>query len=286
MGQKVNPFGFRLGYSQHHRSDWFASSQDYSKKLQEDLLVRKFLTREFPDTESGISAVYTRRKGQLLSLEIHTARPRVLLGSNQETQDPTNRVSGLVQVRRDLEKLFPQKIPLSLRLVEETQPDSNVALLAASLAHQLEKRVAFRRALKQTIKRAQTARGVLGVKVQISGRLNGAEIARSEWVREGRVPLHTLRAEVDYATHTARTLYGCLGIKVWLYKESQGLYQKQKTGMGQQRALDESNVSVTQADELDQARVTNPEDFNIPVLLPRPTLPKRVDATVSEETSA
>lgn len=269
MGQKVNPFGFRLGYSQHHRSEWFASSQDYAKKLKEDLLVRNFLTRKFPNTESGISEVYTRRKGQLLSLEIHTARPRVLLGSNQETDEKENRTAGLVQVRRDLEKLLPTQIPLSLRLVEVTQPDSNVSLLAASLAHQLEKRVAFRRALKQTIKRAQSARGVLGIKVQVSGRLNGAEIARSEWVREGRVPLHTLRAEVNYAMYKAKTLYGILGIKIWLYEESQSFYKKKRRSatpsnlMTGEQVLDTQNEPKTVGD-------TETDAFRIPTLLPRP----------------
>lgn len=283
MGQKVNPFGFRLGYSQQHRSDWFASSQDYAKKLQEDLLVRNFLTREFPDTESGISAVYTKRKGQLLSLEIHTARPRVLLGSGQETQEAENRTSGLVQVRRDLEKLLPNQIPLSLRLVEETQPDSSTSLLAASLAHQLEKRVAFRRALKQTIKRAQSARGVLGIKVQVSGRLNGAEIARSEWVREGRVPLHTLRAEVDYASHTAKTLYGILGIKIWLYKESQGFYQK--TRLTKRRQTDEVDGFELPVASTIQMENNEEKNFTIPVLLPRPTPPNRVENISSTETN-
>ena len=281
MGQKVNPFGFRLGYSQQHRSDWFASPQDYANKLQEDLLVRNFLTREFPDTESGISEVYTKRKGQLLSLEIHTARPRVLLGPTQETQETEKRTSGLVQVRRDLEKLLPNQIPLSLRLVEETQPDSNTSLLAASLAHQLEKRVAFRRALKQTIKRAQSARGVLGIKVQVSGRLNGAEIARSEWVREGRVPLHTLRAEVDYASHTAKTLYGILGIKVWLYKESQGLYQNNR--LTKRRSTVQVETFDTGVQVAAQTASNEEQDFSIPVLLPRPTPPKRVENISSTE---
>jgi len=211
MGQKVHPHGFRLGISKEHSAKWFAPGHEYASWLKEDRKIRSYLMDRFNKT-AGISLIKTRRRGTLLEVEIHTAKPGAFLVPSSDGQ------RNLASVRKGLETILPKQAPLSIRLVEVTQPDRQASLLALSIGSQLEGRVAFRRALKQAVRRAQKTPGVLGVKVQIAGRLNGAEIARSEWAREGRVPLHTLRADVDYAHHTATTVYGILGIKVWIFR--------------------------------------------------------------------
>jgi small subunit ribosomal protein S3 len=216
LGQKVHPLGFRLVTTQKHRSVWFSEFANYPNFLEEDSLIREYL--ETKSTEAGISRIEIKRNGigNKIEVEIYSARPGILVG---------NSGNGLSEIYKKLRKIISQekfsvknaKKTIIVNIIELTTPDAEAALIGDFIVSQLEKRVAFRRAIRQAIKRTQVAK-VAGIKVQISGRLNGAEMARSEWIREGRVPLHTLRANIDYANKRANTIYGVLGVKVWLFK--------------------------------------------------------------------
>ncbi len=207
MGQKIHPIGFRLGITQEHRSRWFADFSRYPDLLQEDYKIRKYITKNL--NNAGISEVRIERKADQIDLEVHTARPGVVVGRGG-TGIEALRV-GLQQALKDNER------QIRINVVEVARVDADAALIAEYVAQQLERRVSFRRVIRQAIQRAQRA-GVQGIKIQVGGRLNGAEIARTEATREGKVPLHTLRADIDYAYCTAQTIYGVLGIKVWLFK--------------------------------------------------------------------
>ena len=207
MGHKIHPTGLRLGITQEHRSRWYASSKNYPALLQEDDRIRKFIHKKYGS--AGISDVLIARKADQLEVELKTARPGVLVGRQG---------SGIEDLRSGIQKTVGDSSrQVRINVVEVERVDADAFLLAEYIAQQLEKRVAFRRTIRMAVQRAQRA-GVLGLKIQVSGRLNGAEIARTEWTREGRVPLHTLRAEIDYATKVASTTYGVLGIKVWVLK--------------------------------------------------------------------
>ncbi len=207
MGNKIHPTGLRLGVIQSHRSNWFADKKTYPALLQEDDKIRSYITKKY--ASSGISDVRIQRKADQLEVELRTARPGVLVGRQG---------SGIEDLRRGIQTAIRDRSrQVRINVVEVERADADASLLAEYITQQLEKRVAFRRTIRMTIQRAQRA-GVIGLKLQISGRLNGAEIARSEWTREGRVPLHTLRADIDYANKTAHTTYGVLGIKVWVFK--------------------------------------------------------------------
>ena len=206
MGQKVHPIGFRIGVTQTHRSQWFAKPKDYAKLVEEDLLIREFVERRLP--EAGISRVNISRQVDRIEIEFFTARPRALVGAKGET---------LTQLRDEIKAKLPETRNVALYVTKTVQPELDAVCVAENIAMQLEKRAPFRRAIRQALRSAQKA-GAVGIKVQIAGRLNGAEIARSEWAREGRVPLHTIRADIDYATARAQTVYGILGIKVWVCK--------------------------------------------------------------------
>lgn len=205
MGQKTHPLGFRLGITQTHRSSWFESTKDYPKTLEEDFIIRSYVEKEV--SNAGLSKIVINRKSNQIEIDIHTSRPGVIVGRSG---------SGIEKMKVDLNKLTKNTKQIRINVTELTKPDGDAALIAEFIAQQLEKRVAFRRATRQAIQKAQRA-DVKGIKVQVSGRLNGAEIARTEWVREGRVPLQTLRADIDYATKKAFTIYGILGIKVWVF---------------------------------------------------------------------
>ncbi|MEO1094911.1 MAG: 30S ribosomal protein S3 [Cyanobacteria bacterium J06638_28] len=207
MGQKIHPTGFRLGIVQEHRSRWYADSDRYPQLLQEDHIIRTYIEKNL--NNAGISDIRIERKADQIDLEIRTARPGVVVGRGG---------SGIEALRAGLQKaLKDSSRQIRINVVEVARVDADAALVAEYIVQQLERRVAFRRVVRQTLQRAQRA-GVEGIKVQVSGRLNGAEIARTEWTREGRVPLHTLRADVDYAYKIAQTTYGVLGIKVWIFK--------------------------------------------------------------------
>jgi small subunit ribosomal protein S3 len=230
MGQKIHPLGFRLGITKKHRAQWFAKTTQYPQLVIEDSFIRKILLKKFPD--AGITHIEIQRKLDQIKIEIRAARPGILVGRdgvNLETlrklleqklsvyrlqNVPSFTLSSLLSSKIENSK---HSIQVAIHVTKLTNPDSEAAFIADFLVEQLEKRVAFRRAVRQSIQRAQRA-GVSGIKIQVSGRLNGAEIARSEWVREGRVPLQTLRADIDYCYKTAKTIYGLLGIKIWVFK--------------------------------------------------------------------
>lgn len=205
MGQKTHPLGFRLGITQTHRSSWFEVAKTYPQTLEEDYKIRSYVEKEV--SNAGLSKILINRKSDQIEIDIHTSRPGVIVGRSG---------SGIDKMKLDLNKLTKNTKQIRINVSELTKPDGDAALIAEFIAQQLEKRVAFRRATRQAIQKAQRA-DVQGIKVQVSGRLNGAEIARTEWVREGRVPLQTLRADIDYATKKAFTIYGILGIKVWVF---------------------------------------------------------------------
>ena len=232
MGQKIHPLGFRLGITKKHRSQWFAKTAQYPQLVLEDNFIRQILFEKFID--AGITHIEIQRKLDQIKIEIRAARPGVLVGRDGvnlevlrkllEQKLSTYRLKNISSFK--LSTLFLSKgdniqksIQVAIHVTKLANPDSEAAFIADFLVEQLEKRVAFRRAVRQAIQRAQRA-GVSGIKIQISGRLNGAEIARSEWVREGRVPLQTLRADITYCYKTAKTIYGLLGIKIWVFKNS------------------------------------------------------------------
>jgi small subunit ribosomal protein S3 len=206
VGQKIHPTGFRLGITKEHRSRWYADTKRYPELLQEDYQIRQYVQNEL--NNAGISEVRIERKADQIDLEIHTARPGVVVGRGG---------SGIEKLRSDLQNFLGSNRQIRVNVIEVSRVDADAVLIAEYITQQLERRVSFRRVVRQAIQRAQRAE-VQGIKIQVSGRLNGAEIARTEWTREGRVPLHTLRADIDYAYRTAKTIYGILGIKVWVFK--------------------------------------------------------------------
>jgi small subunit ribosomal protein S3 len=207
VGQKIHPTGFRLGITQEHRSRWFADPSRYPDLLQEDYKIRGYIQKNL--SSAGISGVRIERKADQIDLEVRTARPGVVVGRGG---------SGIEALRTSLQKeLGDSDRQIRINVVEVARVDADAALIAEYIAQQLERRVSFRRVIRQAIQRAQRA-GVEGIKIQVSGRLNGAEIARTEATREGKVPLHTLRADIDYCYRSAQTIYGVLGVKVWVFK--------------------------------------------------------------------
>ena len=205
MGQKVHPLGFRLRITQDHRSSWFANQKTYPLILEEYYKIRHYITKEF--STAGISKIEIQRRSDQVELEIHTSRPGIIVGRSG---------SGIDKIKEDLNKLLKHSSQIRVNVTEIKNMDADANLIGEFIAEQLEKRIPFKRATRQAMQKAQRA-NAQGIKVQVSGRLNGAEIARSEWAREGRVPLQTLRADIDYATKEANTTYGILGIKVWVF---------------------------------------------------------------------
>lgn len=206
MGQKIHPIGFRLGVIKEHKSRWYADTKQYPELLKEDHKIRQYIEKNL--NNAGISNTRIERKADQIDLEIHTARPGVVVGRGG---------SGIETLRTGLQEALGGNRQIRINVIEVSRVDADAALIAEYIAQQLERRVSFRRVVRQAIQRAQRAE-VKGIKLQVSGRLNGAEIARTEWTREGRVPLHTLRADIDYAYRTAKTIYGILGIKIWVFK--------------------------------------------------------------------
>lgn len=204
MGQKVHPTGIRLGITKEHSSIWYADGSSYAERLVADLAVREYVEDKLKN--ASVSKVVIERPAETARLTIHTARPGIVIGKKGEDVD---------NLRKTLTKKMG--VPVHINIEEIRKPDLEAKLVAQNVAGQLERRVMFRRAMKRVVQNAMRA-GAEGIKVQVGGRLGGAEIARSEWYREGRVPLHTLRADIDYATHEALTTYGILGIKVWIFK--------------------------------------------------------------------
>lgn len=204
MGQKVNPIGLRLGVIRTWDSRWYAKGKQYLENLHEDIKLRKYLKEKLK--HAGISKIEMERAVKKIKIIIYTARPGVVIGKKG---------TGIDSLRTDVQKLTPNDVFLSIQ--EVRKPDIDAQLVAESIALQLEKRISWRRAMKKAIAAAIRG-GVRGIKVRVSGRLDGAEIARSEWYNEKSVPLHTLRADIDYGAAEALTAYGIIGLKVWIYK--------------------------------------------------------------------
>ncbi|MCW8196237.1 30S ribosomal protein S3 [Proteobacteria bacterium 005FR1] len=204
MGQKVHPTGIRLGIVKKHTSTWYADGEQYADKLYTDLKVREYIQKKL--AHASVSRVEIERPANTARITIHTARPGIVIGKKGEDVEA---------LRAEVSKQMG--VPVHINIEEIRKPDLDASLVAQSVASQLERRVMFRRAMKRAVQNAMR-QGAEGIKIQISGRLGGAEIARTEWYREGRVPLHTLRADIDYATAEAATTYGIIGVKVWIFK--------------------------------------------------------------------
>ena len=214
MGQKVNPIGIRLGISRDHNSVWYAEKNKYQKLLLNDFVVREFLKKRLDN--AFVSKIEIERPSESAKVSIHTSRPGMIIGKKGEDID---------KLRAELSELM--EVPVSLNIKEIRKPDLDAQLVAANIAVQLEKRAMFRRVIKRAAQNC-TRHGALGVKVRVSGRLGGAEIARAEWHKEGRVPLHTLKADIDYGFAEAKTTYGIIGVKVWICR---GEVQKKKNSI-------------------------------------------------------
>lgn len=204
MGQKVNPIGLRLGINRTWDSRWYAGKDNYAALLHEDLGIRKYLMKRL--AQAGVSKIVIERPAKKARVSIHTARPGVVIG--KKGQDIEN-------MRKDLQKMTGNEV--SLNIIEIRKPEIDAQLVGENICQQLERRVAFRRAMKRAVQAAMRL-GAGGIRINCAGRLGGAEIARTEWYREGRVPLHTLRADIDYGEASAHTTYGVCGVKVWIYK--------------------------------------------------------------------
>jgi small subunit ribosomal protein S3 len=211
MGQKINPIGFRLGVNRGWDSVWFAKKKEFGKYLIEDFKIRKYIKMNI--VNSGVSDIIIERSGKKLIVSIHTSRPGFVIG--KKGADIEKIKKNVLKISKDSE--------VSVNIKEIKKPELNAYLIAENIATQLVKRIAYRRAMKRGMQSASRL-GALGIKIMISGRLNGNEIARTEWEREGSIPSHTLRANIDYGTAEALTTYGIIGIKVWVYKGQ--LYKK------------------------------------------------------------
>jgi len=204
MGQKIHPTGFRLAFSRNWASRWYANTKHYGKTLGEDIRVREYLKRKL--SHASVARITIERPAKNARITIHSARPGVVIGKKGED---------IEHLKAELQRKMG--VPVHVNIEEIRKPEIDAQLIADSIAQQLEKRIMFRRAMKRAMQNAMRL-GAQGIKVMSSGRLNGAEIARREWYREGRVPLHTLRADIDYGFAEARTTYGKIGIKVWVFK--------------------------------------------------------------------
>jgi small subunit ribosomal protein S3 len=228
VGHKVNPYGFRLGVIYPWKSKWY-SRKDYAQGLHEDVKIRKYVTLKL--TRAGISSVDIERKGDQVQVFIRTARPGIVIGRKGAEVD---------RIRKDIERMTGKRVDVKVedmnQSASELRPETDAALLAQGTSEQLVGRVSFRRAMRRTVQTAMKA-GALGVRVQCAGRLGGAEMSRREWYREGRVPLHTLRAKIDYGTAEAKTTFGVIGVKVWVYHGDEIPVHEQEIERARARAL-------------------------------------------------
>ena len=210
MGQKVHPTGIRLGISKGWASKWFSSSSDYSKNVFQDFKIREYLNKKLKD--AAVSKIQIDRSSENITIAIFSARPGIVIGKKGE---------GIESLRKEVAKLMDTSINnVLLNINEIKKPELDAKLVASSITQQLERRVLYRRAMKRAVTNTMRL-GANGIKVKIAGRLNGAEIARSEWYQEGRVPLHTLKANIDYGVSEAKTTYGIIGVKVWIFQEEE-----------------------------------------------------------------
>jgi small subunit ribosomal protein S3 len=213
VGQKTHPTGFRIGVNKTHSSTWFANYGVYGNVLKEDYKIREFFEKKFESiySKAGITKLEIQRKINQLELIIHAARPKAIALD-------TDKDNFITSLKDSIKALLKESKQVRIKVLQVAKSENESSLVARSIGDQLEKRVAFKKAVRQTTQMLQKS-GAKGFKIQVSGRLNGAEIARAEWAREGRVPLQTLRADISYATHRANTIYGVLGIKVWIFNK-------------------------------------------------------------------
>jgi small subunit ribosomal protein S3 len=228
VGQKVHPYGFRLGVIYPWKSNWYASRRDYIEALHEDVWIRKHIRSRL--SRAGISSIDIERKGDQIWVYIRTARPGIVIGRKGAEVD---------RLRKDVERYTKKRVDVKVedmnQASSEVRPDTDAALLAQGVAEQLAGRVAFRRAMRRAVQTAMRA-GALGVRVACAGRLGGTDMGRKEWYREGRVPLHTLRAKVDFGTAAAKTTFGAIGVKVWVYHGDEVPHREQETERALARA--------------------------------------------------
>ena len=228
MGHKVNPYGFRLGVIYPWKSNWYAG-KDYAEQVHEDVLIRKYIRGKL--SRAGISSIDIERKGDQVWVFIRTARPGIVIG---------RKGAEVEKIRKDVERITNKRVDVKVedmnQAASESRPETDAALLAQGVAEQLAGRVSFRRAMRRAVQTAMRS-GALGVRVQCGGRLGGTEMSRREWYREGRVPLHTLRAKVDYGLAEAKTTFGVIGVKVWVYHGDEIPMAEQETERARARAL-------------------------------------------------
>lgn len=208
MGRKIHPTGFRLGITKEHKSNWYSSFHTYSKLLKQDNTIRCYIEENYQKASISFIEISRKFNGKQIQIDIHTAKPANIIGRGGV---------GIQTLSQKLNKFTDKDVTFQLNIIEIKNPFCDARLLAESIANELENRVSFKRAMQNAVSKIDKDL-IKGVKIQVAGRLNGAEIARSEWFREGRVPLQTLRADIDYSSQTALTIYGILGIKVWLFK--------------------------------------------------------------------
>ena len=270
MGQKVNPYGFRLGVIYKWRSAWYAGKHDYETALHEDIAIRDYIRLHL--SRAGISEIRIERKGDQIQVYIRTARPGIVIG---------RKGSEVERVRKDLERMTAKRVDVKVedmnQSATESRPETDAQLLSQGVAEQLQGRVSFRRAMRRAVQTATRA-GALGVRVQCSGRLGGIEMSRREWYREGRVPLHTLRAKIDYGFAEAKTTFGRIGVKVWVYQGDEIPSQEQETERARARALagvplagpTGASTGALITDEKQMAELTAPDE-------PTPSVDEPID---------
>lgn len=261
MGQKINPYGFRLGVIYPWRSKWYANKKEYAQSLHEDIKIRDYIKLHL--SRAGISEIIIDRKGgDQIEVNIRTARPGIVIG---------RKGSEVERVRKDLERITAKRVSVNVEdlnvAATDSRPETDATLLAQGVGEQLKGRVSFRRAMRRAVQTAMRA-GALGVRVQCSGRLGGMEMSRREWYREGRVPLHTLRAKIDYGLAEARTTFGMIGVQVWVYHGDEIPQEEQETERARARALagiaGGASTGALVTDEKEMAEVTEPEAQKAP----------------------
>ena len=285
MGQKVNPYGFRLGVTTEWKSRWFADRKEYGDFIIEDWKIRTYIMDLLP--QAAISRIEVERTRDRLRVDVHTARPGIVIGRRGAQAD---------ELRTGLTKITGNN-KVQLNIQEIKQPELDAALIAQGVADQLAGRIAFRRAMKRAVQNAQKA-GALGIRVQCSGRLGGAEMSRTEWYREGRVPLHTLRADIDFGFREAKTTYGRIGVKVWIYKgdilpyrpqvEAKALAQDissvgEPPVVGQRRVVSSAGRRLQSDDIVEMAPLVKEADPDIEKLLAEEEEIERRTRTTSNE---
>jgi small subunit ribosomal protein S3 len=259
LGHKVNPYGFRLGVIYPWKSKWYSGKREYAGALHEDIAIREYIRKHL--TRAGISAIDIERKGDQIQVFIRTARPGIVIGRKGAEVD---------RVRRDIERITAKRADVKVedmnQAAAESRPETDAALLAHGVAEQLQGRVSFRRAMRRAVQTAMRS-GALGVRVQCGGRLGGTEMSRREWYREGRVPLHTLRAKIDYGLAEAKTTFGMIGVKVWVYQGDEIPSEEKETERARARALagvpprgaGGASTGALITDEKEAAEVAEPE---------------------------